>query len=197
MFSDAELFSQTHEVYGATIGELLDNLVEASVILASNAFMWAVMNKSASYVPTNDKWNVTVSFPAVIRPYGDDASLDNWLTCQGTLINFDSIVKYAVRVRNDQITQAAFNLILTKVDEPSAIIGEPRSSLDSTACNKHGQTFYELTKGGFTGDELDLILTVAEEEGRIQEYTAQNALISDCPQREFLPRNKFQENAYI
>lgn len=195
LLGDAQLFVETHEVYGTTIGKLLDNLVEASVILASNAFMWALLNKSAAYVPTHDKWNVKVAFPAVISSHEDD-SPENHLTCQGTLINFDSIVKYAVKVRTDQITQATFNLILAKIDEPSAIIEELRFSLNNLP-SSHAESFHALTQGGYAGAELDLILAVAEKEGRIQEYNTQNTLMDGFPQREFLPQSKFQENIFI
>lgn len=189
------LFSETHEVYGETIGGLLDSLVEVSVALASNAFFWAVMNQSVSYVPLNDKWIITLEFPDVIQSHGNGHILGSALTCQGTLITFESIVKYVVRVRNEQITQAAFNLILAKIDEPTAISDELTASLSSSP--EHAESYYELTQRGYTGIQLDAILAIAEKEGRIQEYTIQNALMSDFPQREFLPRDKFQENIFI
>jgi hypothetical protein len=189
------LFSETHDVCGETIGELLDNLVEASAILASSAFTWGFMNRSASYAPLNDKWSITVSFPAVIQSHENHGIFNDQLTCQGTLITFESIVKYAVRVRNEQITQAAFNLILAKVDEPSAISDELQIPLQPAG--KQAESFYEITQYGYTGAQLDLILAIAENEGRIQEYNAQNTLMDGFPPREFLPRDKFQENIYI
>lgn len=159
-----------HEVtcYGSTIGELLDNLVAASVTIANDLFAWTATNKSEDYKFSDDYWYMHIAHPDLLESsISDPKSHDKDSGSGSTLHSAEYAVRFSTLVRDLQIQQATSRLLLQTAGEPSAIIDKaavPYSQISKVT------SFSEMAKCGFTGAELDVILETGEKEGRVGPY---------------------------
>ena len=157
---DKAIYSKKLTAYGETLGELLDNLVQASVTLANDAFQWAMMTQSSDYTPNDDHWFCSIVHPEITRrtdwPVEDVGS-------GSSIHDFDYIVRHAVVVRDITIRSTATHLLLAK-SGPSAISEKPKTPYNGIS---NATSFQEMTGYGFQGPELDEILRIAKEEGRL------------------------------
>lgn len=62
---ETEIFAKEIICYGMTIGELLDNLVSASVEIANEAFEWCLGHRGSGYTLSDDYWFSTFSYPDI------------------------------------------------------------------------------------------------------------------------------------
>jgi hypothetical protein len=162
------IYSRKVTAYGETIGELLDNLVEASVTVANDVFAWSAANKSEDYKLSDDFWYMQLVYPDILETHNADpkTSKNKDSSSGATLETVDFIVKFATLVRDIQIKNVSISLRLTKSGESEII--------DTAATPLNGMyevtSFSEMTKFGFTGAELDTMLATGEKEGRLKSY---------------------------
>lgn len=161
-------YSWTLTEYGETIGELLDNLVAASVTLANDLFAWTTTNKSEDYKFSDDYWYMHIAHPDILESsISDSKSHDKDSGSGSTLHDAEYVVRFSTLVRDLQIHQAASRLLLQATGKPSTIIDKaavPYNQISNVT------SFSEMAKCGFTGAELDIILETGEKEGRVKQY---------------------------
>jgi hypothetical protein len=166
---DPESFYK-HEVtcFGRTIGELLDNLVAASVTVANDLFAWTTANKSEDYKFGDDYWYIHITHPDILESSISNPKTHDTDTGTGsTLKSAEYVVRFSTLVRDLQIRQAISLLLLETKDTASDIIDKATVPYDTIS---NVTSFSEMAKCGFTGDELDMILETGEKEGRIKQY---------------------------
>lgn len=167
---DAEkpFYAWTLTEYGETIGELLDNLVAASVTLANDLFAWTATHKSEDYKFSDDYWYMYISHPEILESnISDPKSHDKNSGSGSTLHNTEYVVRFATLVRDLQIHRTASTLLLQTKGQPSAIIDKAAVPYDQIS---KVTSFSEMAKCGFTGAELDIILETGEKEGLVKQH---------------------------
>lgn len=154
------LYKETVKAYGETIGELLDNLVEASVTLANDLFSWVTLNCHEDYNLRDDYWYISMAHPEVLEIMTSDTGSGSHLE------SVEGVVRYVALMRDIHVGFTISSLLLEN-SAKSEIIDKAVAPYDGI----YGVTsFKEMTKFGFTGSELDTILEIGEREGRIKKF---------------------------
>jgi hypothetical protein len=157
---DAPSYRWELTAYGATIGELLDNLVNTSVVIANDVFAWVMKNKPEGYELDQDYWYVLIKHPEILEVMTSDTGSG------GSVESIEGIVRYAALIRDIHVSSTA-NWLLLQNRAESEIVDKainPYNGIYSVS------SFSEMTKFGFTGTELDTMLAIGEKEGRVKEY---------------------------
>lgn len=155
-------------VYGKTLGELFDNLVESSVKVAREAERLVAANGLAGYSLGDGYWRASVTLPDIIKCQNKTlpSVLDS--TLQSRVFSFEEIVKMTVAYRDVSINQA--NTYLQLVLPGSSELPEfPTISLSKIG---DADTLEVMTEFGWNGDDLERILKTAERENRITAHRA-------------------------
>jgi hypothetical protein len=166
--SDDPFFTLSKVVYGKSLGELFDNLVEASVRVARDAERWTRANKASDYSLSEDYWRLSVTLPDIIKcqkktqPNLLDSSFDS------RVFTIDEIVIVAVSNRDIRISQANTYLQLV-LPGSSALPNDPAVSLYTI---EDSETLEEKMARGWTGKDLEEILEIARKEHRIDTLNA-------------------------
>lgn len=155
-------------VYGSTLGELYDNLVEASVGAAEDARIWITTNKPFENTFSEDYWRATVTLPDIIKC--QEARLSDYLDSASTMRvrSLSEIVGHSVLVRDTRISHAEAFLRLSLLTLSSIPVAP---ALDISGVHKV-ESLEKMTKFGWTGTELENILEIARRENRIGSYNA-------------------------
>lgn len=154
------LYKKTVKAYGETIGELLDNLAEASVTIANDLFAWVALNRPADYNLRDDYWFISMAHPEVLEIMTSDTGSGSRLE------SVEGVVRYAVLIRDIHVSSTITSLLLED-SAKSEIVNEAIAPYDGIY---NVSSFREMTKFGFTGAELDTILAIGEREGRIKKF---------------------------
>lgn len=161
-------YALSKTVYGGTLGELFDNLVETSVSISRTVQLWVFANESAEYGLADGYWRLSVTLPDIIKCQRKTlpASLDS--TFESRVLSFEEIVRNAVVHRDININQA--NTYLQLVLPGSSEL--PESPIAPLSKIGDAETLEEMTEFGWSGNDLELILKTAERENRITAYQA-------------------------
>ena len=166
---DANFYQKTITVYGETPGETVDNMVKASVELANSVFEWLVQNKPADYRLSDDYWSVYNTHPNFLKTDMTDLKSREARNDSGSgssISEIVDIVRHVVLFRDIEINFAVNHLALAQTGSTN-MQREPASAYEGS----YGmESFEEITKYGWSGEEFDAILSVAEEEGRLQAF---------------------------
>lgn len=166
--NDEPFYEVTKTVYGETLGELSDNLVEYAVTAARAAQQWMIDNKPEDYRFTEGYWRLLITLPDIMKcqektlPENIDSTFDS------RVLSFEEIVVIATAHRDAQIRQACTYLQLVR-GGPSNIPELPTGSLSGIG---DSATLEEMTEFGMNGKDLDAVLEIAVLENRIQSYQA-------------------------
>lgn len=166
--NDEPFYVLSKTVYGMTLGELFDNLVEASVKVSRAAQLWAFTNESAEYSLTDGYWRLAVTLPDIIKcqqktiPENVDSTFDS------RVLSFEEIVRNAVAHRDINIHQANTYLQLAMPGHSEL----PESPFIPFFKISEAATLEDMTEFGWIGEDLDSILEVAERENRITAHQA-------------------------
>lgn len=162
-------YTYSKNVYGESLGELFDNLVEASVTAAEEARMWIVTNEPFTDSLNTDYWQSTVSMPGILKC--QEQQISDYLDSASTMRvrSLQEIVGHAVLFRDSNISMAKTFLQLC-LSGASNIPDE--AAVKISGIHNDVGSLKEMTKFGWTGVELEEILEVARRENRI---TAHNA----------------------
>lgn len=160
------IYEETVIAYGRTIGELLDNLVEASVTLANRTMEWVLVNKGADYKLKDDFWHVSIMHPDIRNSLIANADNAEDLDIGGgsSLDSFEHIVNYAVLNREISIASTLSYAKIVSRGSVSELPSEPEKAY--TGCYQ-APTLREMTTYGWNGKELDNILQIAVREERL------------------------------
>lgn len=155
-------------VYGATLGELFDNLVEASVNVARESQRWALTNQPAGYTPSDGYWRVFVTLPDIIKCQSKSLPDNLDSTFDARVLTFDEIVGLATAHRHTLISLANTHLQLL-LPGSSDLPDAPTIPLREIGLT---DVLEEIAKIGWTGKDLNSILEIALKEHRIDAYNA-------------------------
>lgn len=167
----APFYTKTLTVYGETPGEVVDNLVKASVEMANAVFEWLMLNKPADYRLKDEYWSVQNIHPNFLETDLSDIGKDTDSGSGGSISEVIDIVRHTVMFRDIDISFSQSHLSLAKSGESNIPTKPAVSYRDSYEV----ESFQELTNYGWSGKEFDEILTIAKEEGRLQAYRASRA----------------------
>lgn len=176
-------YRYSKKVYGETLGELFDNLVEAAVIAAEEARMWIVTHDPFTDSMNVDYWQATVTLPNIIKC--QERKLSDYLDSAFTMRvrSVSEIVAHSVGYRHSSISMANTFLQLSL---PGASNLPESSAIKLIGCDEAG-SLAEMTKYGWTGTELEEILEIARKENRIDAHNAKlkydrrlSAFDADC-----------------
>lgn len=170
--SEKPFYTWTLSAYGATIGELLDNLVTISVTVANDVFAWVTKNKPADYDMEDDYWYVQMTHPDILETAKNDPkthSSENDIGSGSSLSSVNGIVRFSTLIRDIQVSSSTSYLLLadpapSDIENVAAEAAVPYKGIYEVT------SFSEMTKFGFSGKELDVILEIAEREGRVKKY---------------------------
>lgn len=157
-------YDRAKNAYGVTLGELADNLVAVAQKMSNDAFEWMLLNRSASYEIQDDYWTYAVVQPNIINCFMDEVdlgTLDNM--SGGSLDDVSGIVRAAVLSRDINVQFLLSELSLIKAGE-SAL---PRKAAVPFSDIYEAESISSFGYYGFNGAELDNILDIAKEEGRL------------------------------
>lgn len=163
--------------YGATLGELLDNLVEQSLKLAAETSAWVKENMPSNYDFNDDFWMHGISHPDILESYMEVAKKDKGKNMDtgsgGSIKNVKDIVRSNVLHRDISISSALNSLHFAQSGETELPYKAkvPFSSIYELS------SFSAMASCGFMGEELDSILEISKKEGRLDAYIASLANI--------------------
>ncbi len=165
-----KFYENSKTAYGATLGELLDNLVDASLKLATETSAWVKENLPSDYNFSDDFWMYGVSHPDILESHMEVAKKDKDKNMDigsgGSFHSIRDIVLSNVLHRDISISSALNSLRFAQRGEnelpheakvPFSDIYEVRSLSAMTSC-------------GFVGEELDSILEISKNDGRLESY---------------------------
>lgn len=185
-------YYESIKAYGETIGELMDNLVQASIPLANNAFLWTMQNKPLDYSMRDDNWWLEISHPDLIESFVEDPSTHQKDTGGGSAVTCHrDIVTHTVIHRNVTIDLVATQLALTKSGPTQ--IPQHAAQPFTQEYYEDGHNYETYIAFGFTGLELDKILAIADEEGRLKKHRAVRVLARRLNEKRAV-RNNRQSN---
>lgn len=170
--AEKPFYTWTLSAYGATIGELIDNLVETSVSLANDVFAWVTKNKPADYNMEDDYWYIQMTHPDILETAKNNPkthSGKNDIGSGSSLSSVSGIVRFSTLIRDIQVSSSTSYLLLadpapSDINDVAAEAAVPYKGIYEVT------SFSEMTKFGFSGKELDAILEIAEREGRVKKY---------------------------
>lgn len=140
--------------YGRTPGELLDNLVGASVHIADNLFHWLLSNKSAEYQMSDDNWYLMSVHPDFEWETLDLTGED--IASSTSVSSLEDIVHSIVLTRDITINRAE-TLITRRFGIPDF---EPATSYTDMYDEP---SLREKINYGYTGKNLDALMKQAVE----------------------------------
>lgn len=169
--SEKPFYTWTLSAYGATIGELIDNLVTTSVSLADDVFAWVTKNKPADYDMEDDYWHIQMIHPDILEAAKNDPkthSEKNDIGSGSSLSSVSGIVRFSTLIRDIQVKSSTSYLLLA--NPAVSDINDVAEAAVPYDGIYEVTSFSEMTKFGYTGKELDAILEIAEREGRVKKY---------------------------
>lgn len=155
--------------YGETIGELLDNLVAASVTLTNELFEWSVTNLPSDYNVESNSWYASMTYPDILSSRKSDVKThQNDIGTVHKLSMLESLVIHAITTRSIDIEGSLRQLRVMSTNYTHRDEETPAVLLEDSS---HVQSYGELIKYGFTGVELDAALAAADEKGWLDGYS--------------------------
>jgi hypothetical protein len=162
-FTSDPFYEYSKTLYGQSLGELFDNLVEASINITREAQNWVLANKPSDYKLSDDYWKNTIILPDVLSCLKEIVPTDLDSQYSSRIEEFKDIFSDAVCHRDSLIMVAVINLQLKKLG-PTRI---PSTSARDLSEWSHLDTYEEKMDCGWTGKELNEILEIAHKENRI------------------------------
>lgn len=148
--SDTDAFYRDKiTAYGVTPGELLDNLVEASVKVAENLFTWTLQNKPASYIMGSDHWVMSAVYPSL--ELKDDSFSDAEIGGFSTVSSVEGVVHFAVLIRDITIGKLILQLMRSS-QMPLVVPAKPYKDIHTVA------SLREKTACGYQSTDLEAVL---------------------------------------
>lgn len=174
--SKETLYSNVKHFYGETRGKMFDNMVAASMSVANEAFTWVQENKPSDYSLGDNSWSLSIHHPRILPSPMGHLELD-----EGSSVSIDSyrqIVRTAALQRSLRIENALDDL-RNHITVSSKLPLKPERSFFDVIGAK---SFQDLARCGFTGDELEEILRISEEEGIMKTYCSRMGVL-DPPKK--------------
>lgn len=162
-FESSPFYETSKTLYGETLGELFDNVVEASIRLTRDTQNWVLANRDANYLLTDDFWKLEIALPDVYKTLKKQVPENIDSVFSTRFDEFKEIFTWAVCHRDSAIFLAVTHLQLTGLSHTS-IPSESKVGLEKLY---DFDTFEEMMACGWTGSELEEILEIARRENRI------------------------------
>jgi hypothetical protein len=160
-----EIYKVNKFVYGETLGTLLDNMVNESVIIAQDLKTFLRLEMPTGYRMSDDYWSFNFSHPALLEATQVGENRDNG--SGGSVSSVKDIVVSATHSRHLSIMYELNSLNYTR----SEMKLEPLlSSKDRIMDGLSSTKFATITASGFQGTELDKYLAIVEADGSLEKY---------------------------
>lgn len=162
-FTNSPFYELSKTLYGETLGELFDNVVEASINLTRDTQNWVLANRAADYNLSDDYWKVEIVLPDVYKSLKKQIpeNIDSAFSCR--FDEFKEIFTWTVCHRDSAVFLAVTHLQMFG-PRPTSIPSESKRGLEKMY---EADTYEEMMDCGWTGKELEEILKIARKENRI------------------------------
>lgn len=162
-FVSSPFYTLSKTLYGETLGELFDNVVEASINLTRDTQNWVLANRAADYNLADDYWQVQITLPDVYKTLKKQIPEDIDSAFSSRFDEFKEIFTWAVCNRDSAVFLTVTHLQLLGIG-PTLIPSESKVGLEKMY---DFDTFEGMSDCGWTGRELEEILEIARRENRI------------------------------